>query len=255
MLQKIVNCKAVKNVPSTPPPTGPEPPLLAKLLSGAAGKTEEARDRILRTAIEQVSDFGVRRFTVDELARRVGLSRVTIYRHFPSKRDVLEAALLLELRGFMVEVDAAVSRYVEIDERAVEGFVFAVGSLRRHAVLQRLLRTEPELILPLLTTQGGPVVETGREFIANFARGAAPPAAGGLAPSPSPVVNTLASPQLEVLSEILARMILSFVLTPESIVALETEAELRAYAERYIGSIVRAFTAEPAAMTAAHAEP
>jgi hypothetical protein len=65
------------------------------------------------------------------------------------------------------------------------------------------------------------------------------------------VVNTLASPQLEVLSEILARMILSFVLTPESIVALETEAELRAYAERYIGSIVRAFTAEPAAATAA----
>jgi AcrR family transcriptional regulator len=222
------------------PPTPPEPPRLSKLLSGAAGKTEEARDRILRTAIEQISDFGVRRFTVDELARRVGLSRVTIYRHFPSKSDVLEAALLHELRGFMAQVDAAVSPYAGLDERAVEGFVFAVASLRRHAVLQRLLRTEPELILPLLTTQGGPVVETGREFIANFAR------AGTRDDGLELGSIQLESPQLEVLSEILARMIMSFVLTPESVVALETEAELRAYAERYIGSIVRAFTAVPA---------
>jgi hypothetical protein len=58
-------------------------------------------------------------------------------------------------------------------------------------------------------------------------------------------VGGLASPELEVLSEILARMIMSFVLTPDSVVALETEAELRAYAERYVGSIVRAFTVTP----------
>jgi AcrR family transcriptional regulator len=212
MLQNFVLCKAVTK------------------------KTEDARDRILRIAVEQISDFGVRRFTVDELARRVGLSRVTIYRHFPSKSDVLEAALLRELRGFMAEVDAAVSPYEGVDERAVEGFVFAVGSLRRHAVLQRLLRTEPELILPLLTTQGGSVVEIGREFIANFARGAAREDGLELLSAP------LESPQLEVLSEILARMIMSFALTPESVVPLETEAQLRAYADRYIGSIVRAFT-------------
>jgi AcrR family transcriptional regulator len=217
------------------PPTRSDPPLLAKLLTGAAEKTEEARDRILRTAVDQISDFGVRRFTVDELARRVGLSRVTIYRHFPSKSDVLEAALLRELRTFMADVDGTVSKYDGVEQRAVEGFVFAISSLREHAVLQRLLRTEPELILPLLTTHGGPVVEVGREFIANFARDAA---ARG--------VLVLQSPQLEVLSEILARMIMSLVLTPQSVVPLETEADLRAYADQYIGGIVRAFTVTPA---------
>jgi hypothetical protein len=80
------------------------------------------------------------------------------------------------------------------------------------------------------------VVEIGREFIANFARGAAREDGLELLSAP------LESPQLEVLSEILARMIMSFALTPESVVPLETEAQLRAYADRYIGSIVRAFT-------------
>lgn len=54
-----------------------------------------------------------------------------------------------------------------------EGFVYALSSLRSHMLLQRLLRTEPELIVPLLTTQGAPIIEAGREFIASFARGAA----------------------------------------------------------------------------------
>ncbi|WP_249010610.1 TetR/AcrR family transcriptional regulator [Conexibacter sp. DBS9H8] len=216
-------------------PTAPRQtsPLLTKLLSGTVTKTEEARDRILATAIDQISDFGVRRFTVDELARRVGLSRVTIYRHFPSREGVLEAALLRELRGFMAEIDAAVRPCDGLEQRVVEGFVFTILRLREHAVLQRLLRTEPELILPLLTTGGGPVIETGREFIAAFARG------GTAAPG---AMAALPEPELQVLSEILARMILSLVLTPDSVVPLASEAELRAYAQRYIGPIIRAFT-------------
>ena len=208
--------------------------LLSKLLEGAAQVTGDARDRIIRTALDQVSDFGVRRFTVDELARRVGLSRVTIYRHFPSKHEVLEAALLHELRVFMTDVEAAVAPYETVEQRVVEGFIFSVAWLRAHGVLQRLLRTEPDLILPLLTTEGGPVLETGREFIASFARGGSH---GDGVP--------LRSPQLDVLTDMLARLILSLVLTPDSVAPLETEAQLRDYAERYVGGITRAFMTTP----------
>ncbi|MBO0769353.1 MAG: TetR/AcrR family transcriptional regulator [Solirubrobacterales bacterium] len=207
-----------------------EPKLLAKVLSGAAQGAEEVRDRILSTAVEQISDFGVRGFTIDELAKRVGLSRVTIYRHFPSKRDVLEAALLRELAAFIEEVRAVVEQHEGVERRAVEGFVFAMGSLRQHEVLQRLLRTEPELILPLLTTQGAPVIEAGREFI--YGLGEHEAGAGNL---------WIDQQQLTVLSELLTRTIISLVLTPESVVSLDSEEQLRAYAEEYIVSIVRGF--------------
>jgi AcrR family transcriptional regulator len=176
----------------------------------------KTRDRILASAIEQITDFGVRHFTIDELARRVGLSRVTIYRHFPSKDEVLQAALLQELRDFRTDVDDAVAGYDGREQRIVEGFVFVVSSLRRHATLQRLLKTEPELILPLLTTQGGPVLATGRELMATLTDD-------------------------EVLAETLARLALSMVLTPESVAPIDTRDELRDYARRCIGAIVGTF--------------
>jgi AcrR family transcriptional regulator len=175
----------------------------------------KTRDRIIASAIDQISDFGVRRFTVDELARRVGLSRVTIYRHFPSKDEVLAAALLQELRGFMADVERAVAGYLTPEQQVVEGFVFAVSSLRRHAALGKLLSTEPEIMLPLLTTNGGPVLAIGRDFI-----------------------TTLTGDQE--LAETVARLIISLVLTPQSVLPLSTPDELRAYAERYVSAMVRA---------------
>ncbi len=182
----------------------------------------KTRERILASAIDQITDFGVRRFTVDDLARRVGLSRVTIYRHFPSKDEVLQAALLQELRSFMADVDAAVARYDTREQRVVEGFVFSVSALRQHRALGRLLKTEPEIMLPLLTTNGGPVLATGREFIAKLADD-------------------------DVLAETIARLVMSLVLTPASVTPLETEAELRTFATRYIAAMVRV-SSDPVAL-------
>jgi AcrR family transcriptional regulator len=187
-------------------------------------------DRILASAMEVISDFGVRRFTVDELARRVGLSRVTIYRHFESRSEVLEAAMLAQLSGFTAAVELAVAGFEDPEERIVEGFVFAITALRAHAVLQRLLRTEPELILPLLTTQGQPVVAAGRELVVRLARGSA---------AAEPL--ELDSPRLDAVSELIARLITSLVLTPESVVDLDGEDALRGYATQYIAPIIGAF--------------
>jgi AcrR family transcriptional regulator len=176
----------------------------------------------------------VRHFTVDELAKRVGLSRVTIYRHFSSKNQVLDAVVLHELRKFMDEIEEVVDEYDSLEEKVVEGFVYALSLLRSHTLLQRLLRTEPELIVPLLTTQGAPIIDAGREFIAGFARGAAKDGQLGIDED-----------KLAILSEMLARLIVSVVLTPESAMKLRTEKEMRAFADEYVGTIVRVFSVAP----------
>lgn len=209
-------------------------PLAARLLADPAAKTEDVGERIIEAAVEQISDFGVRRFTVDELAKRVGLSRVTIYRHFSSKDKVLDAVVFYELRKFMDEIERVVDEYDSLEEKAVEGFVYALSSLRTHTLLQRLLRTEPELFLPLLTTQGTPIIEAGREFIAGFARGAANDGTLGID-----------NDKLAILSELLARLIVSVVLTPESAMKLRTEMEIRAFADEYVGAMVRGFSVAP----------
>jgi AcrR family transcriptional regulator len=52
-----------------------------------------ARDRILDTSYELFSCRGVRAVGVDEVIERAGVAKATLYRHFPSKDDLVVAFL------------------------------------------------------------------------------------------------------------------------------------------------------------------
>jgi AcrR family transcriptional regulator len=209
-------------------------PLLGKILASGADPDDDASERILAAAASQVEDFGVRRFTIDDVARRVGLSRVTIYRYFPKKDRLIEAVMLRELRRFLREIDDAVAPYDTLEERLVEGFVFALTFLRKHRLLNRLLRTEPELILPTLTVNAAPILAAAREFIAGFARDEAD--RGGL---------PLSEDDIEGISELLARAVLSFLVTPDSVLGLRTQAEIRRFSEHYLAPTLHTLSELP----------
>jgi AcrR family transcriptional regulator len=206
--------------------------LLERILGDEVPPQDEAAERMLAAALEQIEDFGVRRFTIDDLARRLGISRVTIYRRFAKKNRLLEAALLYELRRLLREIDASVESCETLEERLVEGFASSLLILRGHRLLSRLLRTEPELILPLLTIRGGPVIAASREFIASLARREAERDV------------TFDEEQLEVLSELLVRAVLSFLLTPQSVVSLDTPEEARRFARHYLTPVLQMMMAD-----------
>jgi AcrR family transcriptional regulator len=200
----------------------------------ASVAAQATSERILDEAVRQAEEFGVRRLTIGDVAQRVGLSRVTVYKYFPGKDQLVQAVLQREMRRFLRDVDAAIAPYDTLEERLVEGFVFALGWLRKHRLLNRLLRTDPELIVPNLTVGAGPVLAAGREFIAGFARREAD---GGRLP--------LSDEQIDGVSELLARAVLSFVLTPDSVLGLRTQTETRRFAEDYLAPTLAALTAGP----------
>ena len=56
----------------------------------AAGRVpSDVRDRILETAYELFSRRGIRGVGVDEVIERAGVAKATLYRHFPSKDDLV----------------------------------------------------------------------------------------------------------------------------------------------------------------------
>jgi AcrR family transcriptional regulator len=190
---------------------------------------DEGSERILGAALEQAEDFGLRRFTIDDVARRVGLSRVTIYRYFPKKDQLLNALLMHELRRFLTKVDEVVAKHPRPEDKLVEGLLFCLEFLRGHRLLNRLLSTEPELILPHLTTQAGGVLAAARAWIAGLIR--AEIAADHL---------DLPDRDVDSAAELLVRVVLSLVLTPETVLPLDSPAERRRLAELYLTPIVRA---------------
>jgi hypothetical protein len=89
-----------------------------------------------------------------------------------------------------------------LEQRLLEAFAFTVTFVREHPVFDRLLRTEPELLLPLVTVDGGPVLALYRALIAE--RISAEVKAGRAAPL-----------DIEQAAEVIARLGQSLVLTRE----------------------------------------
>lgn len=52
-------------------------------------RVERSRHVVLTTAFELLSESGVASFTVDEVARRSGVAKTTIYRHWPTREALV----------------------------------------------------------------------------------------------------------------------------------------------------------------------
>src|ERR1700728_1386791 len=61
--------------------------------SALDGRVKRSRDRVLTATFELLSENGVGGLTVDEVSRRSGVAKTTIYRHWPSREAlVIDAA-------------------------------------------------------------------------------------------------------------------------------------------------------------------
>ncbi|MGH2739736.1 MAG: TetR/AcrR family transcriptional regulator [Actinomycetota bacterium] len=137
------------------------------------GVTEIAlttKARILDAAFEAVADFGLSRLTMEDVATRVGLSRQTLYRYFPTKDDLLLALVLREEEQFLDGVRSAFAANAGLENAIEDAVTFVLRHARRHPLLDRLLETDSELLLPYLTTRAGPVVTRAREVLEELLR-------------------------------------------------------------------------------------
>jgi AcrR family transcriptional regulator len=112
-------------------------------------------DPILDAARATVLDFGVRRTTVSEVARRAGVSRMTVYRRYPDGASLLRALMAREFAR-VVEVAAADSAGAgQPRERLVAEIAAGLDHLLVHPVLRRLLEVDAELLLPYFVEARG----------------------------------------------------------------------------------------------------
>jgi AcrR family transcriptional regulator len=196
--------------------------LAAAVVSGSVDPTTE---RILDAAAEQFVLFGIRRSSVDDIARRAGLGRMTVYRRFARKEDLVEAAVMRDVRRGVAEIEASIARLDSLEDRALGGLVAMLRVVREHPLLTRLLETEPETVLPYLTVDAGPVLAFGRAHIVTQIETA-------IADGANPVMDT------DALAELLARLVHSTVLSPAGGLPLTDDRDAREFARRCIAPLL-----------------
>jgi AcrR family transcriptional regulator len=111
-------------------------------------------DPVLDAARACVLAVGVRRTTLTDVARRAGVSRMTLYRRFPDLEGVL-AALMTREFGRLVADAAARAEGGTTRERLVATVVHGSRALAEDPLFERLLDVDPELLLPYVTQRLG----------------------------------------------------------------------------------------------------
>ena len=200
--------------------------LLARALDPQVESPEDAlSERILDAALALGAASGVRRLTMDEVARRARVGRMTVYRRFGDKDRLVEALGVREVRRCLAELDAAIGPDAPIEDQIAEGFVTSLRLAREHPLLNRLARLEPETVLAALVDDGGGVFAAARAFLAGRLR-------------ESQRAGVVGEIDVDVAAELLVRLAFSFVLIQESLLPLDDETRAREVARRLIAPVV-----------------
>ena len=127
---------------------------------------DEPRERVLAATYACVARFGMGKTTVEDVVKESGVSRASIYRLFPGGKDqLLRETVGWEMNHFFSRLAEAVYDAPDFASLLEEGLEFAHRSIQEHEVLRKVLETEPERLLPLITVEQHRVLDFITAFL------------------------------------------------------------------------------------------
>ncbi|HEX2213330.1 MAG TPA: TetR/AcrR family transcriptional regulator, partial [Mycobacterium sp.] len=153
---------------------------------------------------------GLQLITVEDVVRRAGVSRMTAYRRYPRRDDLVEALVRRETQRFLSAVADAIEAADGPREGVAEAFIAAVTFAREHPMLRRAGQVEPAPI-----DHSAELLKMGSAFIANYIHGEASGA-------PSQHVRWVA--------DVFARLFFTYISMPPTDPDFADDAELRRFA-------------------------
>lgn len=186
---------------------------------GAPPGLDETADRILDAAVHSVAAGGVARLTMDDVVRRSGLGRMTVYRRFGGRDALLDALAARETARFLAAVAQAMDAADPAD-RVVASFLAALSYARTHPILRRIGEVDPGGFVEAVAADGAATLEIGRSFLVRALRDGAPG---------RPTARERG------VADVCARLFVSYVAMPPDF----TEREARRFAIEVLGPLVR----------------
>jgi AcrR family transcriptional regulator len=183
--------------------------------SPESGYLDAARDCIVQV--------GWRRTTLTDIARKAGVSRMTIYRRWPDMQTLLADLLVREWSELLLDSGLAGGDAASTREQLAQGITGMVGALRENALFLRIIEVDPELLHPYLFERIGRNQKWILELTEEYVRTGQ---ADGSVRAGDP----------HVLAHALLLTTYGFVLSAHTldVPAEELDTELRALVERYL---------------------
>lgn len=177
--------------------------------------------RILDAALQTMITVGLKRTTVEAIAARAGVSHMSVYRRWSTKNHVLLAVLLREVEVLFADIDADIAGIRDMTGKAITGFSTLYWFLHTHPLVGAAIRSDPETMLPLVTTSVGPAIDRAAGYISDSIRRDA-----------GRTGVSVTDP--DALGEVFARLIHSLLISPTATTAVNTRTKVAAYARLYV---------------------
>ncbi|WP_433364325.1 TetR/AcrR family transcriptional regulator [Actinoplanes sp. CA-142083] len=199
--------------------------LLERALADAfepGGDSDEIAERLLDAAYDQFCRMGIRRSTMEDVARRAGVSRITAYRRFATKDTLVEHVVRREFRRYFDQFQIDIRPATTAADRVVLGFVSSLQAIRRNPLIGGLMTAEPDLLIPSMISDGGRTMAAVQRFVAGQLR--REQHAGTIS----------ATVDVDLVAEVMTRLCCSFLITPSTVVDLDDDEQLRTVARRFL---------------------
>ncbi|MGB6124691.1 MAG: helix-turn-helix domain-containing protein [Gordonia sp. (in: high G+C Gram-positive bacteria)] len=209
-----------------PPAARPEASLFARAMrqvtEGGLEPVDATREKLLDAAYEQFCETGVARASMEEVARRAGTARITIYRKFDTKDALVDAVMLREFQRYFGEYLQGMAAASTAADRVVMAFVTSLRTIGGNRLIRKLLETEPAMVPGVVGGGDGRTLAAVRDFVAHQIlreQGA------GNIPAR---VRTIPA------ADLLVRIAGSFLTTPSDLVDYDDEADLTDFAREFL---------------------
>jgi AcrR family transcriptional regulator len=162
---------------------------------------DEKKIKIFQATLDVLYEKGLAKLTFEDVAKKAKVSRQTLYKYFPYGKDQLLAEVVsFEAFNWLKDLAEHIDLIEDFESKTVEAVMYAHRSLKEHKVLNKILSSEPEKIMPLLAQEGIRVVTFVELYVVNqlLARG------------------LLTRVKAELAAEYIARMLISIVTSPGS---------------------------------------
>jgi AcrR family transcriptional regulator len=162
--------------------------------------------------------WGLIKVNVDDVAAEAGISRATLYRHFPGGRDVLfEALRVMELEDFFLRLSGHIDGADSLRDLLVRTVVHATRELRTDDHLAIMLASAPGEMIGQLTVDGLPrIIRVATLFIA---------------PLLDPYLGRAEALRLV---DVMARLVISYFLAPSDLVDLSDAEHAAEFIDAFI---------------------
>jgi AcrR family transcriptional regulator len=132
-------------------------------------KREQREERILAATAQLVEQFGYKKTTIDDIARKAGVGKGTIYLHWKTREDLFMALLMHEMKTLIA---GFLNHLIEDPDRATLRSIihYAISMTLQRSLVKSLVKGDTEMVVPILHTRAGTDIiemrmQSGRAFL------------------------------------------------------------------------------------------